>query len=130
MRSTIGLFFWVLFMFLFVTSCSVQDIEKYNEDFIGQWRTNIYYAPMKGDSIRNYLTIDGKDSGFGIGCETDDPFVKCLNFQTGKVKYNKASKGIQVGNSVQQIHYVDQEPFINNLGKWELIIDSISYYKY
>lgn len=111
-------------------SCSVQDIEKYNEEFKGKWRTGVYYSPSKGDSIRNFLTINGKDSGFGIACKKDEPFEKCLFFQTGKVKYNKASKGIQFGNSIQQIHTVDREPFINQSGAWELSIDSISYYKY
>lgn len=129
MKNTIGVFYF-LFLFLLITSCSVQDIEKYNEDFTGEWRTDVYYSPTKGDSIRNYLTIDGHDSGFGIACEKDDPFEKCLSIQTGKIKYNKASKGIQIGNSVQQIHYVEQEPFINSQGKWELVIDNISYYKY
>lgn len=129
MKNPFGLFS-LLFSLLFLASCSVQDIEKYNDDFTGDWRTGVYFSPTKGDSIRNYLTIDGKDSGFGIACETDEPFEKCLNFQGGKVKYNKASKGIQIGNSVQQIHYVDQEPFVNSQGTWELIIDSVSYYKY
>ena len=129
MKNAFGLFA-LIFSFLFLVSCSVQDIEKYNEDFIGQWRTDIYFSPTKGDSIRNYLTIDGKDSGFGIACKIDDPFEECLNFQAGKVKFNKASKGIQIGNSVQQIHYVDKEPYVNGQGKWELIIDSVSYYKY
>lgn len=129
MKNTIGLFL-LLFSFLFMTACNVQDIEKYNDDFIGEWRTDIYFSPTKGDSIRNYLTVDGHDSGLGLACETDDPFEKCLYFQAGKVKYNKASKGIQIGNSVQQVHYVDQEPYVNGNGKWELIIDSISYYKY
>ncbi len=129
MKYTFGLFA-LAFPLLFFTSCSVQDIEKYNEDFIGQWRTDVYFSPTKGDSIRNYLTIDGKDSGFGIACKIDDPFEECLSFQGGKVKFNKASKGIQIGNSVQQIHYVDQEPYVNSQGQWELIIDSVSYYKY
>jgi hypothetical protein len=117
-------------LFFLASSCNVQNIEKYNEEFIGEWRTGVYYSPTKSDSIRNFLTVDGKDSGFGVACEKDDPFEKCLFFQTGKVKYNKASQGIQVGNSVQQIHRVDREPFINSSGIWELEIDSISYYKY
>lgn len=120
----------VILLTLTLASCNVEDLEKYNEEFIGEWRTDIYYSPSKGDSIRNYFTVDGRDSGFGFGCEIDDPFVKCLTLQTGKLKYNKASRGLQVGNSVQFIHYVDREPFINDDGKWELMIDSVSYYKY
>ena len=113
-----------------MASCNVEDLEKYNDEFKGEWKTIVYYSPSKGDSIRNYFTVNGHDSGFGVGCEINDPFSKCLVLQTGKVKYNKASKGIQIGNSVQLIHYVDREPFINDNGKWEIIIDSVSYYKY
>lgn len=118
------------FLAIAIVSCNVEDLEKYNGDFKGQWRTDIYYSPSKGDSIRNYLTIDGKDSGLGIACEKDDPFVHCLSFQTGKAKYNKASRGLQIGNSVQHVPYVDKEPFINNDGKWEIVLDNVSYYKY
>ncbi|WP_133122201.1 hypothetical protein [Brumimicrobium salinarum] len=121
---TIGTFVLVLLF-----SCNVQNIEKYNEDFKGEWHTKVYYSPSKSDSIRNYLTIDGQDSGFGIGCDKDEAFEGCLFFQTGKVKFNKASNGIQVGNSVQQIQRVDREPFVNSNGEWELILDSISYFK-
>lgn len=128
MKSVLRIF--TLGLIFIASSCNVQNIEKYNEEFTGEWRTGVYYSPTKSDSIRNFLTVDGKDSGFGIACDKDDPFEKCLFFQTGKVKYNKASKGIQVGNSVQQIHRVDREPFINSNGGWELVIDSISYYKY
>lgn len=121
----------LLFIFIVsLASCNVEDLEKYNDDFKGKWRTDVYYSPSKGDSIRNYLTVDGKDSGFGVACEKDDPFVYCLSFQTGKVKYNKASRGLQIGNSVQLIPYVDKEPFINPDGRWEIVLDNVSYYKY
>ncbi len=128
MKKQISLFVsGTLLLLLF--SCNVKNIEKYNEDFKGEWQTKVYYSPTKGDSIRNYLNIDGKDSGFGVACDKDTPFEGCLFFQTGKVKYNKSTKGIQFGNSVSQIHYVTQEPFINNLGKWEMSLDSISYFR-
>lgn len=127
MKISTLLFF---FTFLFLTSCSVQDIEKYNSDFKGKWRTAVYYSPSKSDSIRNYLTVDGKDSGFGIACNKNDPFNDCTYFEAGKIKFNKANKGIQVGNSVSQIHTVNKQPFINDNSQWEIIIDSISYYKY
>lgn len=130
MKSTFPFFALGLILIFIISSCNVQNIEKYNEEFTGEWRTKVYYYPSKGDSIRNFLTIDGIESGFGIACEKDDPFEKCLYFKTGKIRYNKASKGIQIGNSVQQIHRVDREPYINESGSWELIIDSVSYFKY
>jgi|SRR5690554_4148825 len=117
-------------MILLLFSCNVQNIEKYNEDFKGEWRTDVYFSPSKGDSAQSYLTVDGKNSGFGVACDKDDPFEGCLFFQTGKIKYNKASKGIQFGNSVSQIHTVTEDPFINEYGQWELSIDSLSYFKY
>lgn len=120
----------VIVVVLFLSSCNVQNIEKYNEDFKGKWRTDVYFSPSKGDSAQSYLTVDGKDSGFGVACDKGKPFELCLFFQTGKIKYNKASKGIQFGNSVSQIHTVTKEPFINEFGQWELSIDSLSYFKY
>lgn len=113
-----------------VTSCSVKELEKYNEDFKGNWRTDIYYSAQAGDSIRNYLQVDGKNSAFGLLCDKNSPFDGCLYYQQGKAKYNKASKGLQIGNSVQNIYSIDKEPFINSDGIWELSIDSVSYYKY
>lgn len=111
-------------------SCNVQDLEKYNEDFKGNWKSKVYYSPTAGDSIRNYLKVDGKNSGFGLACEKNSEFTNCLYFQSGKAKYNKASKGLQIGNSVQQIYRVDEEPNINSSGEWQIIIDSIVYTKY
>lgn len=111
-------------------SCNVQDLEKYNEDFKGNWKSRVYYSPTAGDSIRNYLKVDGKNSGFGLACEKNSEFTNCLYFQSGKAKYNKASKGLQIGNSVQQIYRVDEEPNINSSGEWQIIIDSIVYTKY
>lgn len=123
-------FLSVISAILLLSSCNVQDLEKYNEDFKGKWKSDVYFSPSAGDSIRNFLTIEGKDSGFGLACEQDSPFTNCLYFQSGKAKYNKASNGLQVGNSVQRIYRVDQEPFINSSGEWQLMIDSIAYTKY
>jgi hypothetical protein len=127
-KQTVFLYSSLVLLLLF--SCNIKNIEKYNEDFKGEWRTKVFFSPTKGDSIRNFLTVDSRDSGFGVACDKDDPFEQCLFFQTGKVKYNKSTKGIQFGNSVQQIHYVTQEPFINDFGVWELSLDSLSYFKY
>lgn len=125
-----SLLFSLGLLFSLLLSCKVKNIEKYNEDFEGKWRTAVYYSPAKEDSIRNFLTIDGKNSGFGVACDKDKAFEECLFFQTGKVKFNTSTKGIQFGNSVQQIHYVTQEPMINNEGEWQLSLDSLIYIKY
>ena len=114
----------------FLGACSVQELEKYNEDFKGDWRSSVYYSPQAGDSIRNYLKVDGSNSAFGLLCDKSTAFDGCLYYQQGKAKYNKASKGLQIGNSVQNIYQIDQEPFINGDGEWEMLIDSISYFKY
>lgn len=120
----------IVFIVGFMMSCSVQNIEKYNEDFKGDWRTEKYYISSNKDSVRNFFTVDGKDSGFGVACDYDDPFNDCVYFEGGKIKYNKANQGIQIGNSITQIHTIDKQPFINDQGKWEVVIDSTSYYKY
>lgn len=115
---------------ILLSSCNVQDLEKYNEDFKGNWKSRVFFSASAGDSIRNYLQVDGKDSGFGLACNKDSEFTNCLYFQSGKAKYNKASGGLQIGNSVQQIYRVDEEPNINSSGEWQIMIDSIVYTKY
>ena len=117
-------------IFIF-SSCNVEELEKYNEEFRGEWRSTKYFSPQAGDSIRNYLNINGDDSAFGLLCNENEPFDNCLYFQQGKAKYNKSTKGLQIGNSVQNIYRIDEEPFINNTtGQWELIIDNVTYFKY
>jgi hypothetical protein len=125
--TTIGIMSMVIF---FITSCSVKELEKYNEDFKGSWRSTVYFSPQAGDSIRNYLKVDGSNSAFGLLCDESTEFEACLYFQQGKAKYNKVNKGLQIGNSVQNIYQIDQEPFVNSDGTWEMLIDSISYFKY
>ena len=58
----------LLFSLLLFSSCNVQEVEKYNPDFEGKWRTGVFYSPAASDSIRNYLIIDGKESALGIAC--------------------------------------------------------------
>lgn len=118
-----------IFVLIVFSSCSVQELEKYNEDFKGDWRTDVYFSPQAGDSIRNYLKVDGNNSAFGLLCDKSDDFEGCLYFQQGKAKYNKANQGLQIGNSVQNIYHINQEPFINSDGVWEMLIDSVSYFK-
>lgn len=129
MKIIVKLQILVISVFILV-SCNVQDLEKYNEDFKGKWKSEVYFSPSAGDSIRNFLNVDGKDSGLGLACEKDNPFTNCLYFQSGKAKYNKASNGLQIGNSVQRIYRVDDEPFVNASGKMQITIDSIPYTKY
>src|SRR5690554_7506104 len=102
MKSKLQFFALGVILIFTTNSCNVQNIEKYNEEFKGEWRTGVYFSPTKGDSIRSFLTIDGADSGFGIACDKDDRFATCLYFQTGNARYNKGSQGIQVGQRSNQ----------------------------
>lgn len=110
-------------------SCNVEDLEDYNPEFKGEWRSAKYYTPSVGDSTQNYITIDGRDGGLGIGCEIDCQFCKCMVFQAGRVKINKKTKEIQVGGTVQQIMRITQEPFVNFEGRWEMEIDNVAYFR-
>jgi hypothetical protein len=113
-----------------MASCNVLDVEKYNPDFNGHWRTAIFFSPAAGDSIRNYLIIDGKDSGLGIACDKNNSLSNCLVFQTGKVKINTSNGYLQIGNSVQNTRRVDKEPYLNNNSEWEMVLDSLVYSKF
>ncbi|MDX1651507.1 MAG: hypothetical protein R3277_03380 [Brumimicrobium sp.] len=119
-----------LYAVLLLGACNIQELENYNDDFSGSWQTKVYYSPAAGDSIRNFLVIDGKNSAFGLACDKDSELSGCLYFQSGKAKINKRTNGLQIGNSVQNVYRIDQEPFINSLGNWQIMIDSIPYFKY
>jgi len=121
---------FLLFGCFAMASCNVLDVEKYNPDFNGHWRTAIFFSPAAGDSIRNYLIIDGKDSGLGIACDKNNSLSNCLVFQTGKVKINTSNGYLQIGNSVQNTRRVDKEPYLNNNSEWEMILDSLVYSKF
>ncbi len=128
MRKAIGILLSIITFYL--VACSVKELEKYNEDFSGSWRSEVFNSPTQGDSARHYLDVDGKNSAFGYSCDAENPHDECLRYQSGKAKYNKANKGLQIGNSVEKIYRVDREPFMNDQGKWEMVLDSISYFKY
>lgn len=128
MRQTFILFFCSLLLGL--TSCNVEQIENYNPDFKGKWRTSPYNSPSIGGVVRNYIIIDGRESGLGIACETDCELCNCLVFQAGRVKIHKSTKELQVGGTVSQIMLVNKEPFLNQDGEYEFIMNDISYFKY
>lgn len=120
----------LIFSLLLFSSCNVQEVEKYNPDFEGKWRTGVFYSPSASDSIRNYLIIDGKESALGIACNKNVQLGSCLVFQSGKVKINKSNMYLQIGNSVQNTRRVDVEPYLNANSEWEMVLDSLVYYKF
>jgi hypothetical protein len=115
---------------LFLLSCNIQQAEKYNSDFAGKWRSVVFFSPTVGDSSRNYLIIDGKDSALGVGCKKNCELCNCLVFQTGKAKINKSTMALQIGNSIQNIRRIDSEPYLNANNQWEMVVDSMIYEKY
>ncbi len=123
-------YFYFLMLFGLSFSCQVQDIERYNSDFSGEWRTDPFYSPSAGDTVRNYFTVDGRDSGFGIGCNLDCSFCDCLSFFVGRIRFNTSNNSIQIGGTVNQILQVKEEPFINEQGIWELKLEELSYFKF
>lgn len=113
-----------------IASCSTEELEKYNPDFKGKWRSAVYFTSTVGDSVQNFLVIDGRDSGFGIACEKNCEFCNCLTFQVGRARIKASTKELQIGGTVNQILQINQEPFENDNGEWELEINQIAYFKY
>lgn len=113
-----------------LVSCSTEELEQYNPDFKGKWKSNVYYTSTVGDSVQNFLVIDGRDSGFGIACEKSCEFCNCLTFQVGRARIKESTKELQIGGSVNQILQINEEPFINNENTWQLKINNIEYFKY
>ncbi len=113
-----------------LASCSTEELEQYNPDYKGSWRTAVYYTSTVGDSVRNYLIVDGRDSGFGIACEKDCEFCNCLTFQVGRARIKPTTKELQIGGQVNQILEVTKEPFVNDNNEWELEINQVAYFRY
>jgi hypothetical protein len=117
---------------LLFTACNVQQLENYDSDFEGRWRSIVYNSPTAGDSIRNYLIVDGKNSAFGLSCkrDIDCELCDCLIFQSGRAKINTSTNALQVGGTVAQISSITQFPIENEAGEWVLGIDNVIYYRY
>lgn len=124
--------FYSCLILLTSIACTVQPLEDYDSSFVGKWRSIVYNSPTAGDSIRNYLVVDGKNSAFGLSCKKDISceLCDCLIFQSGRAKINTTTNAIQVGGTVGQISYITQTPFENEEGIWELEIDNVRYFKY
>lgn len=110
-------------------SCQTEELESYNPDFKGEWETAFIFSPTVGDSVQNYLTVNGRDSGLGIACETDCSFCNCLSFSSGRAKINTKTKELQVGGTVNQIMKITNEPFVNDDGVLELTLNNVAYFK-
>ena len=128
MKTSIYVFIGLMIGWLSI-GCQVQQMENYNEDFRGEWASSIHFSPSVGDSIQNYLTVDGNNSGLGIACKVDCPFCDCLITQSGRAKINTSTMTIQVGGTVSQILTVEEEPFINTNGVWEMTLEGQRYFK-
>jgi hypothetical protein len=117
---------------MLLSACSVQQLENYDANFEGRWRSIVYNSPTAGDSIRNYLIVDGKNSAFGLSCKRDlsCELCDCLIFQSGRAKINTSTNALQVGGTVGQISTITQLPFENEEGVWELEIDNVPYFRY
>jgi hypothetical protein len=119
----------ITFLFL-IASCSTEELEQYNPDFKGRWKSAVYYTSTVGDSVQNFLVVDGRDSGFGVACEKACEFCNCLTFQVGRARIKASTKELQIGGQVNQILEINQEPFINENDEWELEINQVAYFKY
>lgn len=123
-------FFFSIATVLLVTSCSTEELEQYNPDFKGSWKSAVYFTSTVGDSVQNFLVVDGRDSGFGIACEKNCEFCNCLTFQVGRARIKPSTKELQIGGQVNQILEVTKEPFINENDEWELEINQMTYIRY
>jgi hypothetical protein len=115
---------------LSTVSCSTQELEQYNPDYKGRWKSAVYYTTTIGDSAQNFLIIDGRDSGFGIACEKNCELCNCLTFQVGRARIRPSTKQLQIGGQVNQILEITKEPFVNENDEWELEINQVAYFRY
>lgn len=125
-------YLWFVLVGVLLMSCNVQRLENYDSNFEGRWRSIVYNSPTAGDSIRNYLVVDGKNSAFGLSCrrEITCEMCDCLIFNSGRAKINTSTNTLQVGGTVAQISTITKMPFENEEGEWQLEIDNVPYFKY
>lgn len=127
MRLT--LIFWFVISLFLIQSCT-PELEDYNSDYKGSWKSIQYNFSANNLGVVNYLIVDGRQSALGIGCDAECELCDCLQFQSGRAKINTSTMEIQVGGVVQNIMQVTQEPFVNEEGEWEMELNQITYFKY
>lgn len=115
---------------LMLLACQTQELENYDPNYKGKWRSDRYFSPTVGDSIQNYLIVDGRNSGIGIGCEVACSMCNCLLFQSGRAKINTKNNQLQVGGTVNQIMVITQTPLEDENGIWTLALDNVIYVKH
>ncbi len=123
-------FFISIISLLIFVSCN-KKVAKYNPDFIGTWRTATIDDTVINATVRSEIVIEKKDGLFNNTCKDtcSERLCNCISYQSGIPVMNSSNTEIKIGSSSTYSLTVDQEPFQNADGIWEMKIENLTYFK-
>jgi hypothetical protein len=118
----------LILIVLFVVSCG-KDAGKYNENYIGEWRSSMFTKGEQNGLRQNILIVDSKNDRWGFDCNTAGE--NCKDELTGKVRINQERNKLYLvklkGGSVHLT--IEKEPYVNQNGVWTCLLDGVELYR-
>jgi hypothetical protein len=123
------MFNFSLFAVVFIIVSCNKPVYKYNSDFEGTWRTPVVYDTILNKNVVSEILIDGADGTYSNTC---DPcgvdLCDCISYQVGRAVMNTSKTQMKIGSNSYALTIQD-EPSINAIGQWTMIIRNQTYYK-
>ena len=119
----------VLVIMAIISSCN-KPVYKYNPDFQGTWRTVAVYDSLLDKTVQSEIVIDGSDGSFKNTCEpcNTNELCNCVSYQVGKAVMNDTKTQLKIGSNGYPLT-IEQEPSVNSIGLWTMIIKGQTYYR-
>lgn len=118
-----------LFILVLTAISCGKDVGKYDDNYIGEWRSSTFTTTDNNGLRQNVLIIDSKNGLWGYQCNTDGE--DCRDILTGNIKINhKRTKLYLIKLKGGSIHLeIEKEPYLNQNGVWTCLLDGIELYK-
>ncbi len=105
---------------------------KYNKEFEGNWLTDRRYDSFLGDTVRSQIFIEGVNGKFNNTCLTEclPDLCGCVSAQGGKAVMNSSKTQMKIGSSSKAITLtINEEPNQDELGKWQMKVNGLVYFR-
>jgi len=121
-------YFQLVFLLFIVVSCN-KPAYKYNEEFVGVWRTIPVYDELLNTEVMSEIVIEGEDGTFKNACNPcGQDLCNCLNYQVGKAVMNSNRTQIRIGSSGFALT-IQEEPNLDTSGVWTMKVQNLRYYR-
>jgi hypothetical protein len=118
----------LIILLLIVVSCN-KPAYKYNEEFVGVWRTIPVYDDLLNTEVMSEIVIEGEDGTFKNACNPcGQDLCNCLNYQVGKAVMNSNRSQIRIGSSGFALT-IQEEPNKDANGVWRMKVQNLVYYR-